>query len=103
MWKEIKKFIFRRRLWNFIKKMKVGTIEDAEYIVVTRTTEYDVENNFYWNLDVNKSFPRDLVCNTCKHQVVMSNGTFMNYQKAPTPEKILCASCLLIKLQNEKS
>lgn len=103
MIKAIKKFIFRRRLKDFIKGTRVGTIAESDFIVVSRVEDFNPANDYVWDLEANKSQARDLHCHNCKFQVVMSNGAFAKYSENPQPEKIICARCLLLILKTEKN
>lgn len=77
---------------------------ECEFMVVARVDGFDMSTNDEWNLEDSKSFPRDgIVCFGCKEPVVMSNFLFGVYSKEPHPERIICAQCLLVKLEKENA
>ncbi len=86
--------VLREGLRKLIKALdiKVGDPKDSDYVVVTRVEDFDMASNDEWELEGNKSFPRDMVCHFCKIQVVMSNHLFATN---PPPEKIMCGRCMI--------
>lgn len=74
---------------------------NTDFMVVSRAKDFSEKENDVWELDDNKSFPRDFFCFECKKQVVMSNGLFRVYGKKPRPEKIICTKCLVSVLNTK--
>lgn len=91
----MKDSLMKERLKKFFKDVKIGTIQQSDFVVSMRVKDFDPATNDLWENDANKSYPRDLFCVNCKEQVVMSNGAFAEYSTDPNPAKILCGDCML--------
>lgn len=91
-----KLFLFLRK--NFKQgKIKVADKLDENAIIMCSAVE-DVdyrEVNRFWELEGNKSYPRELNCYKCKRQVMLSNILFEMYNKAEKLKpKLLCGKCM---------
>ncbi len=84
-------------LKNFIEKSGIQTTSEITpdmIMVVTRVTDFDPESNEVWEIQGNRSYPRErVVCDKCKNPVVMSDFAFSQYQKNQNPEKVICGQC----------
>lgn len=108
MWKEIKRYLFRKRLREFLKNIpsvsKQAIIDDEHAVmVVMREEDWKPEMNDYWELDANKTIKREgLFCLECKKSVVMSNGMYEAYSQNKHNPKLLCAQCVPVHMENNK-
>lgn len=97
-----------RRIMDFLKLAGAKAIPagsefpEGSVIVVTRVQDFDPASNDMWDLEANKSYPREgLVCHTCKEPVVMSDSLYEMYERKPMPEAVGCGKCVLENLKKE--
>ncbi len=65
-------------------------------LVVTRVKDFDPDWNDVWELQKNKSYPREgMICSECGFDVVMSDGMFEMYSNSPHPEMVICNKCIM--------
>lgn len=91
---------FHRELREFVERNNIkfaSSIDDpdATTIVCTAVEEFDPVTNEVWNVPANRSYARDIVCDECKRQVVMSDGMFKMYSEAKSKPLVGCGSCVL--------
>ncbi len=72
----------------------VKSIPKESVIATHRVVDYSPENNSRFKLKQNQSYPRDVNCSTCSHQVVMSNWTYDQYSKMKVKVRVVCFRCL---------
>jgi ribosomal protein S27AE len=85
-------------------KIKTAKHLDPDAIITCVALEDDDyrEINKYWDIEDNKSFPRDLFCSECNRQVMLSNWMFREYEAnklAGHTNKIICGKCLNEKIK----
>lgn len=92
----MKNEVLKQRMMEMIErlKMEVGNVADSDFIITSRVEDFDMSSNEVWELEANKSFPRDVFCHFCKKQMVMSNGAFAEYEKLEKKPGVLCIHCL---------
>ena len=77
-----------------IKLAKNIEFDNHSVLLCTAIQDGDFkEINRFWDLEANKSYPRDLYCHKCKRQVMISNNLFKAYQEAKIKPKLLCSKC----------
>ncbi len=100
---------FRKQVKGLVEKLPTASrseLEGAEnaVMVVARVEDWDASKNDYWDLPVNKSFPREgLVCAECKKPVVMSDGLYASFIKNPKSPKAMCFRCVPAFAQLQKN
>lgn len=72
-------------------------------VVVMRVEDFNPSDNDVWEIQANKSYPRDVNCGTCSKQVVMSGGAFDMYEKSNREREVICGKCLLERLEKEST
>ena len=76
---------------KFSKKIEFD--KDSVLLCTAVQDENYEEINRFWDLEENKSYPRDLYCHKCNRQVMVSNHLFKAYQEAKVKPKLLCGKC----------
>ncbi len=73
---------------------------DGESIILcTAVEDFEEKSNLMWQIDANKSYPRDAVCRKCLRQVVMSNGMYEKYLEGGKVAAVECGGCIFGKLK----
>jgi len=86
-----------KTLNKMITKLGIKTIKRIpknSVILTHRVENYLVKDNDKFKLSQNKSYPRDVNCSDCNHQVVMSNWTYDQYSKMKVKVRVICFHCL---------
>ena len=82
--------IFSR--YNGIPSIPEGTEPPKNMVfVLSRVEDFDSELNEVWRMPENKSYARNLFCNWCNSQVMMSNGAYKIFLDYPRP--LQCSKC----------
>jgi hypothetical protein len=105
---EKKKREMLNKIDDMVRKGQVVTIQDEfpEDAVITcmAIEDDDYEKiNEWWALEANKSYPREVFCDECKRQVMMSNSMWSAYQKSEKKPKVVCGKCILKVIRREGS
>lgn len=91
-----------RNIRRFIEKHNIKAVTEIPadaIVVVTLVKDFDPESNSVWEIQANKSYPREgIVCRSCQQPVVMSDGVFDMYSKNPVPNQVCCNECVLKSL-----
>jgi hypothetical protein len=74
--------------------IKAAPMTSEMTVVVARSKTWNAAENALWELEANKSEPRDLRCSWCDELVVMSNAAFADYGALADKPRICCIVCL---------
>ena len=100
----------RFRLRLFLRWLsKYVTIVDVvpanSTIAVVAVEDFDPKSNEVWHSLQNHSYARDVYCDECSRQTVMSNGMYKKFTHQGRIQKVICSKCLfnLLKQKTSKS
>jgi hypothetical protein len=89
--------LFTSGIFKIAKKLEPGAI-----IVTTALEGFDyIKSNEFFDMEENRSYPRDIICSECQRRVVMSNWMFAGYQKnlsEGNPNIVICNKCFLSRV-----
>jgi hypothetical protein len=81
--------------------IQVGVTTPDKTICATRIENWRPEDNEFWDIPDNKSYPRnDVVCSTCQCRVVLSDGMYRSYKAMPVKSPVLCDVCFKVIVIN---